>query len=73
MKCPTLFLALSLCVSAMPGFAQESSGMSDPQFDAWLQEFRDEARTKGISDATLLALNGLAPLPRVIELDNSQP
>jgi membrane-bound lytic murein transglycosylase B len=45
-----------------------------PEFGAWLQEVRAEARGKGISDATLdAALAGVAPIERVVELDRSQP
>lgn len=43
-------------------------------FDTWLQELRMEARQKGISDTTLdAALTGVKPVPRIIELDRSQP
>ncbi len=43
-------------------------------FDAWLGEFREEARRKGFSDATLTkTLSDLKPIPRVIELDRRQP
>ena len=43
-------------------------------FNAWLSQFRREARTEGISEATLSrALDGVRYRPRVIELDRSQP
>ncbi len=43
-------------------------------FDSWLGAFRQEARTQGISSATLdAALSGVVPNPRVIELDRRQP
>ncbi|MBE0488412.1 MAG: lytic murein transglycosylase [Halomonas sp.] len=43
-------------------------------FDAWLAQFRREARREGISEATLArALDGVRYRPRVIELDRSQP
>ncbi len=46
----------------------------NPDFDAWLRELRAEARKKGIGEATLdAALNGIRPIPRVIELDRNQP
>lgn len=46
----------------------------NPDFSAWLKELRDEARGKGIRDTTLdAALNGLKPIPRVLELDRNQP
>lgn len=54
------------------GSAQATGNNGD--FASWLQDLRTEARQKGISDAVLdQALNGIAPLPRVIELDRSQP
>ena len=54
------------------GSVQATANTSD--FASWLQDLRTEARQKGISDAVLdQALNGIAPLPRVIELDRSQP
>jgi len=47
---------------------------SNQPFDEWLVELRAEARGLGISEATLdSALSGIEPLPRVIELDRSQP
>ena len=43
-------------------------------FQAWLRDFRRQARTEGISEATLSrALDGVRSRPRVIELDRSQP
>ncbi|MFC2991235.1 lytic murein transglycosylase [Halomonas tibetensis] len=47
---------------------------SPADFDGWLAQFRREARREGISEATLAgALDGVRYLPRVIELDRSQP
>lgn len=43
-------------------------------FDAWLADFKVHAATKGISNKTLdSALDGLKPIPRIIELDRRQP
>jgi membrane-bound lytic murein transglycosylase B len=43
-------------------------------FDGWLAQFRQEAAAEGISAATLdKALDGVQPIPRVIELDRRQP
>jgi membrane-bound lytic murein transglycosylase B len=43
-------------------------------FAAWLRELRAAALQSGISEHTLkIALSGLQPLPRVIELDRRQP
>ena len=54
------------------GTAQATTDNGD--FASWVHDLRAEARQKGISDAVLdQALKGIAPLPRVIELDRSQP
>lgn len=42
-------------------------------FQEWLAELRLEAASNGISASTLLALDTIEPLERVLELDNSQP
>ena len=45
-----------------------------PDFDAWLEELRREARRRGVSRAVLdQALTGVRPLPKVIEADRRQP
>lgn len=47
---------------------------SEQSFEDWLVELRAEASSKGISDNILdQALNGIQPIPRVIELDRKQP
>ncbi|HTQ99436.1 MAG TPA: lytic murein transglycosylase [Candidatus Acidoferrum sp.] len=61
---------------AKPLAASPSSAAPAPQdFAAWLAGLKREAGGKGISKATLDAAfaNVNAPLPRVIELDRSQP
>lgn len=59
-----LFVVLSV-----PALAQGTTG-----FQVWLNDFRSEAAGAGISQATLnSALNGVQPIPRVIELDRKQP
>lgn len=52
-----------------------SSALSQEQsFNDWLAQLRAEAATRGISTATLEALDDLEePLSRVLELDSSQP
>lgn len=46
----------------------------DPAFTAWLADFRAEALRKGLKPETLdIALAGLRPIPRVLELDRRQP
>ena len=43
-------------------------------FEAWLTQFRQEAAAEGISAATLeQALDGVEPIPEVIERDRRQP
>jgi membrane-bound lytic murein transglycosylase B len=51
-----------------------SSAYADADFDKWLDELRSDALADGISGATLdAALTDVALIPRVIELDRSQP
>ncbi len=58
------FLGLSCAVAADP---------AEP-FEQWLESVRLDARKIGISDTTLdAAFAGIAPIPRVIELDRKQP
>lgn len=55
-------------------FLSMSTQAQDLSFDDWLEELRVEARSLGISESTLAALDTLeAPLERVLELDGSQP
>ena len=57
-----------LIASGGPACAQSGS------FDDWLAQFRGEAATEGISAQTLdRALDGLQPIPEVIERDRRQP
>lgn len=47
---------------------------SNAEFAQWLEELRKEALSHGISSDTVnVALNGLQPIPRVLELDRRQP
>ena len=72
---------VTLLLALLPGSAraQEEGGkaaakeaLTDPAFREWLEALRDEARGKGISDATLEgALRDLVPVMRVIELDRA--
>jgi membrane-bound lytic murein transglycosylase B len=62
-------VVLALAVGWLVG-----AGAQAASFEAWLDEFRAEARAAGISEATLaVALDGLEPIPRVVELDRRQP
>jgi peptidoglycan lytic transglycosylase B len=45
-----------------------------PSFDAWLQGLRHDALAEGIAPATFdRALDGVKPIPHIIELDRRQP
>ena len=62
------------CLVLLFLLASSAFGQSrETGFTDWLAELRSEARGQGISEATLAALEGITPLPRVLELDNSQP
>ena len=63
-----LAIALPMALASVGAFA-------NPQdFSGWLDGVKDEARASGISEATIsIALGGLSPVPRVIELDRNQP
>ncbi len=63
-------------VGAVAGVALlvASGAPAGPEFAEWLGELRREAATLGVSEATLdAALAGVEPIPRVLELDRSQP
>jgi membrane-bound lytic murein transglycosylase B len=66
-----VFLIASLLIGT--SFAQEHPSNPKP-FTLWLQEFKQEALTHGISKTTLDdAFADTEPLDRVIELDHKQP
>ena len=47
---------------------------AEESFDLWLEGLRRDARAAGVRASTLdRALAGIAPIPRVIELDRKQP
>jgi len=61
-------LSVWLAGMALPAHAQRAD------FSVWLDAVREEARTRGVSDAVLeQALGGLGPNSRVLELDQRQP
>ena len=71
MKKIAAFLLFVLLSS--PSLAQEKQAQQQ-SFAEWLLVLRAEAASLGISDSTLAALDELKePLPRVLELDGSQP
>jgi membrane-bound lytic murein transglycosylase B len=66
MRLTCLFLVL-ICLG-VPALAQEQS------FAAWRAHFRGEALAAGIAPATFdSAMTGVAPIPRIVELDHAQP
>jgi len=69
---PFVFRTLSLLVFL---FTSSVSFAQDQTFEDWLMELRADARSQGISDETLDAAFATveAPIPRVLELDRSQP
>lgn len=67
-----LMLARNLVVISILFLWPLSAGAQN--FQAWLQDLRTEARERGITEATLdSALDGVALVPRVVELDRRQP
>jgi len=77
----TVVVALMLVPCQIRAQIQKEAGKAaaneeapDRAFLEWLAALRAEALRKGISESTLnAALNGIAPLKRVIELDRNQP
>ncbi len=73
-------LAGALSLAAAPLAAHDESTAARPtpaeaqSFEVWLGDLRAEAEAAGIGESTLdAALDGLSPIPRVIELDRRQP
>ena len=67
MKYFLLLLLLAVPACALGGGHSQS-------FGSWLEAFRQEARSQGISDKTLDdAFKDTAPIDRIIELDRKQP
>ncbi|MEQ8397273.1 lytic murein transglycosylase [Thalassobaculum sp.] len=61
-------------VAIVAVLAPPAAGASTQPFDQWLSGVRTEAKGRGVSDRTLdAAFAGVAPIPRVIELDRNQP
>ncbi|MDA0339852.1 MAG: lytic murein transglycosylase [Proteobacteria bacterium] len=66
-----MVLVAGVCFS-VEGNAQQLAG--PPSFRDWMQELRTEAVQSGISAGTVdVALRGVEPIPRVLELDRKQP
>jgi membrane-bound lytic murein transglycosylase B len=65
-----LLFMLAVCILTVPCL---TFGDTD-DFDIWLSNLREEARTMGISEETLdTALSGIKPIQKVIDLDRNQP
>lgn len=65
---------LILGLVAMLAFGQAAHAQGDEDFSRLVQDIRDEARAKGVSDATLnRALSGIAPVDGLKRLENFQP
>ena len=72
MRIPAVLLAFAL-ILARQGTPVPPPQPPQPSFDEWLRAVRDEAKARGISEATLdAAFTGLEPLPIVVERDRSQ-
>ena len=58
----------------LTGFGSPALAASDvPGFDAWLEDVRKEARTKGISEKVISeALTDVTPVKRILERDRNQ-
>jgi membrane-bound lytic murein transglycosylase B len=76
MRAFAALIGFVLCLQQVPPVAPPVPPLpppAPPAFDQWLAGVRNEARTRGISDATLdSAFAGLQPLPIVIERDRTQ-
>ena len=70
---PTTPLPPDVAASA-PASASADDAARPPGFADWIARFRDTARAAGIDEATLhVALDDVRYLPRVVELDRTQP
>ncbi|MBO6578927.1 MAG: lytic murein transglycosylase [Thalassospira sp.] len=76
-KLLTAASVVAVMAANAPAFAQTDEKLPEfttEGFDEWLVEFKKEAASKGISDATLdVAFANTKPIPKVIEYDRSQP
>ncbi len=70
---PLSIMILSALLFLNVGYAKDVAA-TDPSFQAWLKGVRRDALAAGVSKEVLdQAFRGLKPIPRVIELDRSQP
>jgi membrane-bound lytic murein transglycosylase B len=73
--CPLIIVSGSLqAQTSQPVAESQMANTPDPAFVKWLEELKAEARTKGISEATIeSALSNVTPIVRVIKRDRNQP
>ncbi len=65
---------LLLLVIFLPSIGRSQEAHNPEPFVVWLENFKQEARQQQIPQALLQeAFKGVAPLPRVIEMDRKQP
>ena len=68
------FRAALGCLGLILASASSAEAARSQKFSSWLVELRTEALERGISHATVAAaLGDVEPVPRVLELDRSQP
>lgn len=70
----TTMLGVLLAGALVSNANAQKQVVEAPAFEPWLQELKLEAKSRGISANVLnQALNGIKPIPRVLELDRKQP
>ncbi len=66
--------AIAITALSLIGLTAADAGAASWNFPEWLEGVRAEARERGLKPETISsALDGLTPIPRVIELDRKQP
>ena len=72
-RSPLFPLLFSLLLLPPMAVGNDRNCRNENNFNTWLADFRQEARTHGISDRTLeRALDGIAPDEKIIRLDRRQ-
>lgn len=67
-------LLIPAILTALALLTTNGAQSAEQPFETWLADVRAEARQKGIKDGIIAAaLTGIKPIPRIIELDRSQP
>ncbi|MEQ9111505.1 MAG: lytic murein transglycosylase [Rhodospirillaceae bacterium] len=70
----TVLVFLMLGFSAFASAQEIAPEIEKESFDEWLQAVSNEAKSLGLKDSVVdEALEGVEPVPRVIELDRQQP